>query len=182
MNMNTKMILIGILVALVVTLTIGLYQASKLRSIHLETSVVVNGSEEEVFNMVRYLNNFPKWSPFLVQDPTQSYAVKGKDGEVGAQYHWEGNNGKDLGYQEIAEIIPNRSVRMQCAIQKPFTAHPSFDYDFTQTTEGIRVTQTFELESSLVDAFFMWVFGARREMAATNAQGMQLLKEAVENL
>jgi hypothetical protein len=37
--------------------------------------------------MVKYLSNFPKWSPFLVQDPAQKYEVKGTDGTVGAQYH-----------------------------------------------------------------------------------------------
>ncbi len=29
------------------------------------------GSKEDIFDMVKYLANFPKWSPFLAQDPSQ---------------------------------------------------------------------------------------------------------------
>jgi hypothetical protein len=37
------------------------------------------------------------------------------------------------------------------------------------------------LESALVDAFFLWLFGAKAEMEKTNQQGLDLLKKAVEN-
>ena len=48
--------------------------------------------------------------------------VKGKDGQIGAQFHWNGNKGKDLGYQEITEIKPLEYIKMECDIQKPFKA------------------------------------------------------------
>jgi hypothetical protein len=130
--------------------------------------------------MVRYLKNFPKWSPFLAQDPSQKYEVKGTDGTVGAQYHWDGNRGKDLGYQEIVKVDTFNFVGMRCDIQKPFVAKPSFDYSFKQTAAGIEVTQDFKLQSSIVDAFFMWLFGAKSAMEKTNQDGLDLLKKAVE--
>ncbi|GHB27941.1 hypothetical protein GCM10008106_05600 [Mongoliitalea lutea] len=158
-----------------------MYKASGLKSIQIVKTVTIKGTKQEVFDMVKYLSNFPKWSPFLAQDPTQKYEVKGADGSVGAQYHWDGNKGKDLGYQEIVKIDELNFVGMKCDIQKPFVAKPTFDYYFTETGNGIEVKQDFKLESSLVDALFMWLFGAKAEMEKTNQQGLDLLKKAVES-
>ncbi len=175
-----KMIISIIIIALVAFISFGLYKASSLKNIQIAKSVTINGSKEEVFNMVRYLKNFPKWSPFLAEDPTQKYEVKGEDGMVGAQYHWDGNKGKDLGFQEIVKIDTFSFVGMKCDIQKPFVAKPTFDYYFTETANGIEVKQDFKVESDLVPAFFMWLFGAKAEMEKTNQKGLDLLKKAIE--
>lgn len=179
--MNKKMILSVIIVALIAFIGFGLFNAKKLTSIQIVKHTIIKGSSEEVFDMVRYLKNFPKWSPFLAQDPTQKYEVKGTDGIVGAQYHWEGNKGKDLGYQEIVSVDAFNFIEMKCNIQKPFVAKPTFSYTFNKTPNGIKVTQDFKLKSSLIDAFFMWLFKAKYEMEKTNQQGLDLLKKAVEN-
>jgi hypothetical protein len=176
-----KKIFIGIIVALVAFIAFGFTQAGSLQNIQIVKSVTVKGSKQEVFDMVRYLNNFPKWSPFKVQDPTQKVEVKGTDGTVGAQYHWVGNGGEDVGYQEIVKIDTFSFVGMRCDIQKPFVAKPTFDYSFKETANGIEVTQDFKVQSPLVDAFFMWLFSAKAGMETTNQQGLDLLKKAVEN-
>jgi hypothetical protein len=177
--MNKKMIVSIIGIALVAFIGFGLYKASGLKSIQIETKVTIKGSKQEVFDMVKYLNNFPKWSPFLVQDPSQKYEVKGTDGTVGAQYHWEGNKGKDLGYQEIVTIDSLNYIGKKCDIQKPFVAKPTFDYYFSENTNGVEVKEVFKLESGLMDAFFLWLFGAKAEMEKTNQQGLDLLNKAV---
>ncbi len=176
-----KMIFGTIAAAIVAFVGFGLYKANGLKSLQIVKTVTIKGTKGEVFDMVKYLNNFPKWSPFLAQDPGQKYEVKGTDGTVGAQYHWDGNQGKDLGYQEIVKIDDQQFVGMKCDIQKPFVAKPTFDYYFTETANGIEVKQDFKVESGLVDAFFMWLFGAKAGMEKTNQQGLDLLKKAVEN-
>lgn len=168
-------------VALAAFIGFGLYKANGLRSLQIVREVTIKGSQQDVFHMVKYLGNFPKWSPFLAQDPGQKYEIRGTDGTVGAQYHWNGNKGKDVGYQEIVKVDEPRFVGMKCDIQKPFVAKPTFDYSFKETPNGIVVKQDFKLESGLVDAFFMWLFGAKAEMEKTNEQGLQLLKKAVES-
>ena len=174
------MILSIIGMVIIMFLAAGLFNASRLKTIEITKEVTIKAPLEKAFNMVRYLGNFPKWSPFLVEDPTQKIEVKGKDGTVGAQYHWEGNKGKDLGYQEIVKIDEYSFIGMKCDIQKPFTAHPTFHYHFSETQRGIRVIQKFTLHSSLADAFFMWLFGTKGAMDKTNEKGMQLLKAATE--
>jgi hypothetical protein len=177
--MNKKMILSIIAIAFLAFISFGLYKAAGLRTIELITQVSIKSSKPEVFNMVKYLANFPKWSPFLVQDPTQKYELKGMDGAVGAQYHWNGNKGKDIGYQEIVKIDELRFIGKRCDIQKPFVAQPTFDYYFTETASGVEVKEVFKLESGLMDAFFLWLFGAKSEMEKTNQQGLDLLNKAV---
>jgi hypothetical protein len=176
-----KMILSILGMALVLFVAFGLYKASALKSIQIVKSVTINGTKQEVFNMVKYYVNFPKWSPFLAEDSTQKYEVKGIDGTVGAQYHWDGNKGKDLGYQEIVKIDEGKFIGMKCNIQKPFVAKPTFDYYFTETANGIEVKQDFKVESTLPSTFFMWLFGAKKGMETTNQKGLDLLKKAVES-
>jgi hypothetical protein len=178
--MKKKMILYIIAIALLAFIGFGLYKANGLKSIEINTSITINGTNKEVFDMVKYLNNFPKWSPFLVQDPTQKYEVKGIDGTVGAQYHWNGNKGKDLGFQELTKIDELKYISKRCDIQKPFVAKPTFDYNFAETANGVVVAENFKLQSGLGDAFFLWLFGAKKEMEKTNKQGLELLKNAVE--
>jgi hypothetical protein len=174
--------ILAILVVLLVSFIIfGFVRSGSLKSILIERSVTVRGPLKEVYGMVQNLKEFPKWSPFLAVDPGQKYEVKGTDGTVGAQYHWNGNGGKDLGYQEIVKLEPDRFVGMRCDIQKPFVAHPTFDYSFSEGADGVTVKQAFKLESAAVDAFFMWLFGAKAEMEKMNEQGLQLLKKAVES-
>jgi hypothetical protein len=168
-------------IGLVAFLAFGFYQANQLQNIQIVKEVTIKGSKKEVFEMVQYLNNFPKWSPFKAQDPSQKSEVKGTDGTVGAQFHWNGNGGEDIGFQEIVKIDTTGFIGMQCDIQKPFVAKPTFDYTFTETPEGIKVSQDFKVQSPLVDSFFMWLFNAKKGMEDTNQQGLDLLKKVVEN-
>ena len=174
------MIVYIISAAVIIFLSYGLYQANKLTHIEITKQVTIDGSQREVFDMVKYLNNYPKWSPFLEADPEQEYEVKGKDGEVGVQFHWNGNGGKDLGYQEIVKIEEPTFVGVKCTIEKPFKATPTFNYSFSSTAQGTLLTQDFTVDSGIADAFFMWLFGAKKEMADVNERGLALLKNYIE--
>ena len=122
-----KKILLIIAIVLVAFIGFGLFQASKLKNLQIIKSVTIKGTQKEVFDMVRYLNNFPKWSPFLAVDPTQKYEVKGIDGTVGASYLWVGNGGEDVGNQTIMQIDTLNFIGMRCDIQKPFVAKPTLN-------------------------------------------------------
>jgi hypothetical protein len=175
-----KKVLAIIGIAIIGFIAFGMFKASDLKSIEIITETTIKGDKQTVFNMVKNLKKFPKWSPFLVQDPSQKYEIKGTNGAVGSQYHWVGNGGEDVGYQEITKIEEGSFIGKKCDIQKPFVAQPTFDYSFTENANGVTVKETFKLESGQVDAFFLWLFGAKAEMVKTNQQGLDLLKKAVE--
>ncbi len=174
------MILSIIAIVVAIFLIYGFYKASQLKNIHIQKKVSITSDIEAVYDKIRYLEKFPEWSPFYDADPEQKYEVKGTDGAVGAQFHWDGNKGKDLGYQEIVKLSAPTYVGMKCDIQKPFKASPTFEYALSSNGNDVTVTQDFKLESGLVDSFFMWLFGARKQMEKTNEHGMNLLKKAVE--
>jgi hypothetical protein len=182
MKYKLKMILLSIAIALALFLGFGFYKASKLTNIEIVTTTVINAPKDKVFGLVKNFKEFPKWSPFLVQDPSQQYELKGTDGTVGSQYHWVGNKGKDVGYQEITKIDEQSFVSKRCDIQKPFVAKPTFDYYFSTKGNTVEVKEVFKLQSKTMDAFFLWLFGAKAEMIKTNQQGLDLLKAAAEKL
>lgn len=174
------MILKVALVGLAVFLAWGAFNTARLQQIQIIKTTEVKADIETVYNNVALLNNFPKWSPFLEADPGQKIEVKGDDGKIGAQFHWEGNGGKDLGYQEIKEIEHLKYIKMECQIEKPFKAQPTFEYSFSQNGNITTVKQEFNLSSGFIDAFFMGLFGAKNDMDKMNARGMELLKKASE--
>lgn len=174
------MIIYIVIAAILSFIAFGLYQANKLTRIEITKQITIDGSQQEVFDMVKYLKNYPKWSPFLEADPKQKFELKGTDGQEGVQFHWNGNGGKDLGYQEIIKVDEPSYVGVKCNIEKPFKATPTFDYTFSRTSKGTLLTQDFAVESGLVNAFFMWLFGAKKEMAKINQRGLILLKNYVE--
>lgn len=174
------MIITIIIAAIVIFLGVGFYNASKLQHIHIQKTVKIQADMQTAFDKVLFLKNFTQWSPFYEADPAQKTNVTGTDGQIGAQFHWEGNNGKDLGHQEIKEIIPLRYIRLGCDIQKPFVAKPTFEYTFSSSGNSTKVVQDFNLDSGIVDAFFMWLFGAKKDMAKMNGRGMELLKITCE--
>lgn len=181
-NLMKKNMIIGIILGVILLLlAFGLFNAKKLQHIEITSTVSIAAQKENVYQLISRLENYPKWSPFLAQDPSQKYEVKGTDGQIGAQYHWNGNKGKDLGYQEIIKLEPATSIEIKCFIQKPFTASPNFTYELKETAEGTKVTQVFKLESGLIDAFFLGLFGVKKEMKQTNQQGLALLKKIAES-
>lgn len=177
--MKKIVLLIGI--GIIGFLAIGLFMSNDLKSIEIVTSTTIKGERQAIFNRVKNLSEFPKWSPFLVQDASQKYEVKGTNGAVGSQYHWVGNGGEDVGYQEITKIEEGTFIGKKCDIQKPFVAKPTFNFNFTETADGVTVKETFKLESGQVDAFFLWLFSAKAEMIKTNQQGLDLLKKSIES-
>ncbi len=150
------------------------------QSVVIQKTVTAKSTPRAAYDLVRTLADFPRWSPFVVEDPAQKHEVKGRDGELGAQFHWVGNGGKDVGYQEIVRLDAARAIGMRCDIRKPFVAQPTFDYTFEAVPEGVRVTQVFRLKSARIDAFFLWAFKVVPKMGATNELGLSRLKQTLE--
>jgi hypothetical protein len=178
--MKKKMIILSISLVILSCAVWIVVKTNQHKTIYITKQLTVKSSTNKAYDMVKHLSNFPKWSPFLVEDPTQKYEVKGKDGHIGSQYHWEGNGGKDVGYQELVELTENKHIGMQCSIQKPFTSSPVFDYTFYPVKDGVRIQQDFRLKSSFGNAFFLWMFGVKKKMSETNQLGLDLLKKTLE--
>jgi hypothetical protein len=150
------------------------------KSIALRTTQLIHAPKAAVMAQLRYLENFPKWSPFKEEDPTQRHWVTGTDGAVGATFHWEGVKVKSKGSQTIVTLRGDDYVQMQCDITVPFEAKPTFTYTLTEKNGITEVVQDFATEFTAPGNAFAYVFGVKGEMATTNQRGLALLQALVE--
>lgn len=166
----------GVLVALVAALS---FIADK--NISITTRQHINSNKQEVFDQIRFMKNYPNWSPFRQQDPRQIYTVTGNDGEVGATFHWEGVKEESKGFQRVVVLEGTDKIKIECNITAPFEAHPAFDYTLIEKENGVEVVQDFLVEMPFPSNIFGMLFGVKKHMAQTNKQGLELLKDFIEN-
>lgn len=148
--------------------------------IRSESNITIDASPQEVYDVIRSLEQFKYWSPFIVEDPNQINYIEGTDGEIGSIFHWEGVDEKSLGSQELTQLIGNEYVRLECDIKKPFKGQPLFEYHLTQTDQGTEVTQKFEVAMKGFSSFMARLFGTKRSIGKTNRLGLARLKEYIE--
>lgn len=140
----------------------------------------IQASKQHVFDQLRYMKNFPKWSPFLVQDPEQTFTVSGQDGEVGATYSWEGVKEKSKGSQRVAKLKSTDEVVIECNITVPFQSNPTFTYSLTEKDAGVEVVQHFDTEMPVPSNIFGLLLNLKEKISTTNQQGLVLLKQVSE--
>lgn len=177
--MSKTIIIIGsILGVLLVTGVILALVAPK--RISVRNSQFIMASKADVFNQLRFMKNFPSWSPFRVQDPEQKFFISGNDGQIGATFNWEGVNEKSKGSQTIIAMKENESLKMKCNITIPFEARPEFNYELSEKNGGVEVVQFFESEMPIPSNIFGMLMGLKEKISATNKHGLELLKKATE--
>lgn len=140
----------------------------------------IHASKTQVFDQLRFMKNFPEWSPFLEQDPAQRFSVSGPDGNIGATFSWEGVKEKSKGWQKVVAMHENESVSIQCHITEPFQSQPRFEYALQEKNGGIEVVQKFDIEMPFPGNVIGLMLGLKEKIGVTNQRGLVLLKEATE--
>ena len=150
------------------------------KRISVTTTQFIKASKQTVFDQLRFMKNFPGWSPFRVQDPEQKFHLSGVDGEIGATFHWEGVKEKSKGSQTVTALSGHDHVTIQCEITEPFQSKPVFAYTLVEKNGGVEVTQQFDTDMPVPANIFGLLLGLKSKIAATNKQGLELLKQASE--
>ena len=150
------------------------------KSVSLRSTTLIDAPKSAVMAQLRYLGNFPKWSPFKEEDPAQRHWVTGTDGAVGATFHWEGVKEKSEGSQTIVALRGDDYLQLQCNITVPFEARPTFTYTLHEKNGVTEVVQEFHSEFSAPGNAFALIFGVKGKMEATNRRGLALLQAVVE--
>lgn len=178
--MTKTIIIIGIaLGALLITGVILSLVAPK--RISVTNKQFIMASKQHVFDQLRYMKNFPKWSPFLLNDPKQKYVISEQDGEVGATYSWEGVMEKSKGSQRVAKLQAYDEVVVECMITVPFQSNPTFTYKLIEKDGGVEVVQLFDTEIPVPSNIFGLLLGLKEKISVTNKQGLNLLKAVSES-
>jgi hypothetical protein len=177
--MSKTIIIIGVVLGAIVIAGVILSLVAPKR-ITITCSEFIEAPKELVYDQIRFLRNFPNWSPFKAQDPDQKHVISGQDGEIGATFSWEGVREKSKGSQRIVALIENEKIEVNCDITEPFQANPKFTYTIKEQKNGVEVTQHFDLAMPFPANIFGMIFGLEKEMSATNQTGLKMLKNECE--
>ena len=112
-----KRVLIARVILIAIPLVVALFVKKEYT---VEREVTINKSKQNVFNYVRYLKNQDNYNKWVQMDPNMKKQFRGRDGEVGFVYAWDGNDKAGKGEQEIKNISEGASVDVEIRFVKPF--------------------------------------------------------------
>lgn len=120
---------------------------------HVERSVVIARSPEQVFATLDSFQRFNAWSPWAEYDPQAKYTFEGPVRGVGARMRWVGNRSVGSGSQEITASEPNHRI----AVALDFDgSQADATYLLAPEGQGTRVTWAFDTEHGM-NPFKRWL-------------------------
>ncbi len=166
----------------IVAVTVGIMNviSANEKQITIVSEQKISSPVSVVYEKVKYLKNYPSWSPFRLTDPQQKYRVSEVDGQVGSKFYWTGVKETSEGYQEIMGLEENKAVKIQCTITVPYEAKPQFNYYFIQKDNATFVRQEFKIDMAFPANIIAHFTDLRTEMRKMNEQGLVLLKKVCE--
>jgi hypothetical protein len=109
-------------------------------------SILVDAPMEKVFGEVNDLRCWEIWSPWFLVDPTQKIKYSIPSSGQGAFYQWESTNKMvDKGTLTLTEVDPGKRIVQELIFAK--WEETKSTMLFEQTTDGIKVSWTMEVES-----------------------------------
>lgn len=126
--------------ALVVVM--GLFARKKY---HIERSIEIEAPREVVFEQIRLIKNYEKWSPWHDLDLNMKTSLEGEDGTVGTIYRWEGNEDAGKGSQRITAIHAPDRIDLEVSLLDPWKSSSPMFFTLEDKTPKTRVTWGFDM-------------------------------------
>lgn len=160
----------GIVVLLLVTPAV---LSSKMR---IDRSIEINSSAASVHGYLADLNQYPKWNPFLQNDPGSTAQITGTG--VGSTLTWKGDKTGE-GKMTITRLQPSQSVQMNLEFYKPMTGEALIEWK-TETIDANKTRMTWSMDEDLT--YFQRYFGLimNGSMGKTFERGLGALKRQIE--
>jgi hypothetical protein len=154
-----KKVALGVLGAFVLAVVVVLGLAvGKPDKLHIERSLVMQGTPAHVFPYANDFTKFVTWIPWTALDPNQTTKFSDPSSGVGATYEWSGNDDVGSGRMEILSAEPNAVVH-QLDFLEPFESHAQSTVSMKSVADGkVEVTWAFDQDAnfgSKVMAVFM---------------------------
>jgi effector-binding domain-containing protein len=130
-----KKVLIGI--AAFILLIIGFAYVLP-RNVLVERSIIINASEEAVFEQINTMKNWETWSPWHKIDPNMKIEYFGPEKGQGAGYTWDSEN-PDAGKGKLALSVSEPYSRITTEMDFMEKGTGSADFTFEKTENGIKL-------------------------------------------
>lgn len=151
---------------------------------HMERSIVVNGTPDDVLAEFANFRKFNAWSPWSQMDPAAKYTFEGPEMGVGAKMSWEGTE-SGVGSQETVEYEPGKRVKNLMRFDMMEGAMYS-EIIVEAVPEGTKVTWTYDQDVSgtgAMNAAVGKLFGLGMDsmMGPQYEDGLNAMKKIVES-
>lgn len=140
---------------------------------HINKSIRINASPEEVHKVISDFHSWPKWSPWLISEPEAKVTIR----EDGQYYEWEG---KRVGSGNMTILEQNsNSVKYDLTFLKPWKSKAKVGFKINSHEDHSHVSWT--MDSSL--PFFMFFMKKTMEtyVGMDYDRGLKMLKEYIED-
>ncbi len=145
---------------------------------HVERSVVIERSPEQVFATLDSFERFNAWSPWVEYDPQATYTFEGPASGVGARMRWVGNRSVGSGSQEITASDPHRRIVVALDFDG---SQAQATYLLVPEGSGTRLTWAFDSAHGL-NPFKRWLgLLFDRMIGADYEKGLAKLKALLES-
>lgn len=176
MNKFLKFLLYFVLGIAAFVVILGLFAK---KHYHIERSVEINAPLTEVHDFVRSFTNFNQWSPWQTLDPDMKTLISGPDGQVGANYAWQGNDKVGKGEQKITAITPDR-IDMQVKFEEPFESESPVFLAFKENNGKTIVTWGMDMHPPFPLNGFMMFTDVDKAIGKDYENGLANLKRVSE--
>lgn len=149
---------------------------------HVERSVTISSSPEEVFATLTDFRRFVEWSPWDKLDPEMNKEFSGALAGEGAVYHWSGNQDVGEGRMTIVRAQADREVEVRLEFIRPFESQCQTAWTITPGEEGgCTVTWSMDGRNEGVVPRVFGLFMDMDKMVGTDFEkGLQALKSLSE--
>ncbi len=166
-------IIVGVALILVVA-------ATKPDQFHVERSMVINASPDQIYPQINNYKNWTAWSPWEKVDPNMKRTYSGPESGKGAKYAWVGNDDVGAGDMEIVESNLSRiEIKFHQAV--PFEGTNKAIFSLQPQGAATKVTWTMDGESPFMCKVIQ-VFMSMDECCGKEFEkGLSSLKSLAEN-
>ena len=109
--------------------------------LHVERSIEIQRSPEDIYAVVSDLHQYKSWDPFSDEDPTIKTTLTGEGADT--VYEWLGDQAGQ-GRIKIEKLEPPRSVNTRIQMLKPMEDEFVAGWILTPAVDGTRITWTFD--------------------------------------
>lgn len=177
--MHILIFILGVIVGIVVVLLLAAAFSSDDYSI--QTNIVINKPQAEVFDYVKYLRNQANYNKWVMMDPNVQKNFEGTDGTVGFHYYWDSDN-KQVGQgEQIITALSNNKVDYGLIFIKPFSAKAGSYIDTAAVSDAqTKVTWVFHGKRDFIMKLMHIALNLKKTLAKDLQISLQNLKALLE--
>lgn len=169
---------------LALALTTGLLSLLMATSQKIKRSITINAPAAVIFEQLKQLNNFHRFSVWGAQDSSIQYTLSGTDGTPGASISWKGDPAiSGEGKIELTSLAKPHTVAHTIHFSNPKKGKASSVFSIIETEKNsTTVTWYFELFTPRPQNIFNLFFDLDKEMGKDFETGLAALKVYIESI